>query len=74
MKRTQHPGHIDERRALQATLAQRPGRFAFKIEDNKIFPGKKELAQMIIAMNAHTLRADLAQKEGAEAIQHIIQA
>src|ERR1700730_11002241 len=52
LKRAHHSGDIAQRRALEFTLAQRPRRFAFEIENDEILSGRKDLAEMIVAVDA----------------------
>src|SRR5436305_3067244 len=51
LKRTHHACDIAQRGAFEFAFAQRPGRFAFKIENDKIFSGIEQLSQMIVAVN-----------------------
>src|SRR5439155_2097404 len=52
LKRAHHAGDVAQGGPLQLPLTQRPGRLAFKIQNNEIFSGIKNLTEMIIAMDA----------------------
>ena len=51
MERAHHAGDIAQGGAFQFAFAQSARRFAFEIENDEIFPGIKDLAEMIIAVN-----------------------
>src|ERR1700751_4936334 len=58
MERPQHPGNINESTTFQPAFTYWPGRFTFEIEHDKILPGKKQLAKMIISMNTDFFDVD----------------
>ena len=45
VKRSQHPGHIAERRGFDPPFANRPTRVAFEIDDHEIFAGEQTPGQ-----------------------------
>ena len=51
LKRAHHARDIAQRRAFQFALAQWARRFAFEIENHKIFSGVEDLSEMIIAVD-----------------------
>src|SRR5205085_1161166 len=51
LKRAHHTGDVAEGRAFEFALAHRTGGFAFEIENDKIFSGVEDLAEVIIAVN-----------------------
>ena len=53
------PATSRKRGTFQFSFAQRPRRFAFEIENDKIFPGVERLAEMIIAVDANLGRAGM---------------
>src|SRR3954470_4392438 len=58
VERADHACDIAHRRTLDPPLAERPGRFAFEVDNDEIFPRIKNLAQMIVAMTADPQRVE----------------
>src|ERR1019366_10656754 len=52
MERSQHACDIAQRAALDAALAQRPGRLAFEIDDDEVVASLQNLPEVVVAMNA----------------------
>src|SRR6185437_8128559 len=69
VKRAQHSGYVLQRGALGATFGQGARRLTFKINDDEIGAGPKNLAEMVIAMNAGTRGANGARERGMKAIE-----
>ena len=56
MKRSQHPGDISNRRALDAPFRQRTGGITLEVDDDVVLTGIENLPEMKIAMDARPLR------------------
>src|SRR5438270_11334772 len=68
MERTQHPGHVAQRAALDAALAQWPRRFALKVNDDEVVAGMQHLAEMIVAVRANTQACNAAIENAPDAL------
>src|SRR2546428_12624136 len=58
MERAQHPGHVAQRATLDAALAERPRRLAFEVDDDEVVAGEKDLAEVIVAVDADAEASD----------------
>ncbi len=72
MERSDHAGHVLQRRTLRAALGKRSRRLTFKIDDGKIFAGVEHLAEMVIAMTANVLGRNLFANNGVEPLQDLL--
>ncbi len=55
VKGTNHSGDIAQNRAFNPTLAHGQDRFTLKINEDKIFAGPEDLAEMTVSMDPYAL-------------------
>src|SRR5580658_4170767 len=67
----QHASEIFERALLGPPNRQRPGRFAFKIQDHEIGFYAEHLSEMVVAVNSDSLYRREITIEGAETIENL---
>src|SRR5688500_17343103 len=70
MERAHHAGHVAQRRAFDPPLGERPRRCAFEVDDDEVLARVQHLSQMIVAVDANTMRRDLAIDDGAKRLYH----
>src|SRR5437588_13014006 len=68
MEGAKHPGYVAQRATLDAALAQRPGRLAFKIDDDEVVAGVQHLAEVIVAVRANAQACNAAVENAADAL------
>ena len=63
VERAEHPGHVSERRALDPPLAERSRGLALEVDDDEVAAGPQDLAEVVVAVDADPLPADLVAGE-----------
>jgi hypothetical protein len=66
-----HAGDVAEWGAFEATFAEGTGGFAFEIDDEKVFAGVEDLAEVIVAVDADACGGEASFVNGAEAREDI---
>src|SRR5439155_24725515 len=70
----EHPGHVAERRALAAALAERAHRLALEVEDHPIVLGPEGLPEVVVAVVADDLPARAGVRAHAQLLAHLFAA
>src|SRR5207247_6043831 len=72
VERAEHAGHVAQRAALDAALAERPRRLALEVDDDEVVAGAQDLAQVIVAVRADAQAGDAAVEHAAEALLQLV--
>src|SRR5581483_9162749 len=71
---TQHAGNIPQRRALLATLEQRPGGLALEVDDQPAARRMQRLAEVEVAMGPNAAAAEHQLGAMADLLAHVLSA
>jgi len=72
VERPDPAGDVTQGRLLQPPLREGTIRFTFKVNDNKVLAGVKDLTEMIIAVRAHLHGDDRAVHNGMDATEDVL--